>query len=76
MNTTEAVAFAAEDLMRDFERELTIYHQERHEYECPYWRMGKKHGPCTCGGMERHLRFKAAVGVLVAAIRRDQSQSG
>jgi hypothetical protein len=21
---------------------------EWHEYECPFWRLGKRHGPCRC----------------------------
>jgi hypothetical protein len=23
-----------------------------HTRECPFWRVGKKHGPCVCGGVE------------------------
>ncbi len=25
-----------------------------HTYECPFWRIGKRYGPCNCGGKERH----------------------
>jgi hypothetical protein len=24
-----------------------------HEHECRAWRMGKRHGPCTCNAVER-----------------------
>jgi hypothetical protein len=30
---------------------------EFHEYECPYWRLGKSHGPCTCP-KETNMSFK------------------
>jgi hypothetical protein len=28
-----------------------------HAYGCPYWRGGKSHGPCSCGGVERQDRL-------------------
>jgi hypothetical protein len=24
-------------------------HEFVHKHECPHWRLGSKHGPCTCG---------------------------
>jgi len=35
-----------------------------HEYDCPYWREGKSHGPCICGARELGARVRIA---LVAA---------
>lgn len=29
-----------------------------HSYECRYWREGKSHGPCTCGGRELDARVR------------------
>lgn len=23
-----------------------------HAHECPYWRIGKRHGPCNCGAID------------------------
>lgn len=23
-----------------------------HEHSCPFWRIGKRHGPCDCGALE------------------------
>jgi hypothetical protein len=33
-----------------------------HTYECPAWRMGRKHGPCICGAAELWAEFRAAHG--------------
>lgn len=31
-----------------------------HTYECPFWRIGKKHGPCICGAAEIQAQVDAA----------------
>ncbi len=31
--------------------------QAFHAYECPYWRVGRRHGPCNCGGVERQAKL-------------------
>ena len=36
---------------------LTV--QAVHTYDCPFWRMGKKHGPCNCGAHEEWERWSA-----------------
>ncbi|KKL87798.1 hypothetical protein LCGC14_1931080 [marine sediment metagenome] len=33
-----------------------------HTYDCPYWRMGKKYGPCVCGGEELQSEIDAVFG--------------
>lgn len=33
-----------------------------HTYECPYWRIGTKHGPCDCGAVELWEQFLDAHG--------------
>lgn len=35
--------------------------QAVHEYDCPNWRNGKHHGPCTCGAAEIDARLRAAL---------------
>ena len=37
---------------------LTV--QAVHTYDCQFWRMGKKHGPCNCGAHEEWERWNAA----------------
>lgn len=31
---------------------VSISAQAVHAHRCPYWRMGKRHGDCTCGALE------------------------
>jgi len=38
-----------------------------HSYECRFWRMGKRHGPCTCGAeaLKAEWSFEQAVGAAL-----------
>ena len=41
-----------------------------HDYDCPFWRMGKKHGPCVCGACaleEQAGGFEAALRTALKA---------
>lgn len=33
-----------------------------HLHECNYWRMGRRHRPCTCGALELFDEFVHAAG--------------
>jgi hypothetical protein len=35
-----------------------------HRHDCPCWRIGKKHGPCNCGGRETDDALKAELVAL------------
>lgn len=35
--------------------------QPVHEYECPNWRMGKKHGECNCGAYKQFIQYEQAI---------------
>ena len=38
-----------------------------HEYECPFWRNGNRHGSCNCGGCERQARIDRALAAIAEA---------
>ena len=43
--------------------------QAVHRYGCPLTKIGKKYGPCQCGGADIQTRIKASRDAFDAAIR-------
>lgn len=41
-----------------------------HTRECRYWRLGKSHGPCTCGAVAKRERTSCAEAALRAEVKR------
>lgn len=41
-----------------------------HAHECPFWRAGKRHGPCNCGAEELREKWSkpAALGSALGAL--------
>lgn len=39
-----------------------------HTYECPYWHMGRRHGPCNCGANDLMERIAANHGAVVPCV--------
>jgi|SRR5688572_9585019 len=46
------------DRLRELLTNPQVHVTATHEHECPYWRMGKKHGPCICGAKELDDKFR------------------
>ena len=64
--------FKAElDMLREFYAAATAPGMAEieavHEYECAFWRVGKGHGTCNCGGSERQERVDKALAALAEA---------
>lgn len=48
-----------------------------HAHECPYWRVIKRHGPCSCGASELDLKMRIALmswGVKVEESPHEQQE--
>ena len=71
LEEAEAKAKAELGQLREFYDAVTAHGMARikavHEYECPFWRNGNRHGSCNCGGCERQARIDRALAVLAEA---------
>jgi hypothetical protein len=45
-----------------------------HEYSCPYWRTGTRHGPCRCGALDAASAVKGKIEQALQAL--DLSEIG
>lgn len=45
-----------------------------HQYDCRYWREGKKHGPCTCGARALDARIRMVLVGCGIEIRESPAQ--
>jgi hypothetical protein len=47
-----------------------------HTYACPWWRMGRRHGPCDCGANALLADFERAHGQNLWAALNDGDGDG
>lgn len=71
---TGEVPNITEDLVSLLNQSGVSRPQAGHAYDCRYWREGKSHGPCSCGGRELDARVRMVLVEVGVEIQESPAQ--